>query len=104
MFKGHIVGNLTRDLELREVPYKGEKRLVTELPIASNRRGSEEADYVTAVVWGKDAENACKYLKKGSGVAVSGDIQIEKYETDAGKGMTVKLINCDVQYTDKKAQ
>jgi single-strand DNA-binding protein len=87
--KALIVGNLTRDPELRSLP-TGVK--VTSFSVATNRvwydqnkQKQEAADYHNIVVFGRPAETSAQYLKKGSQVMIEGRIQTRSWEGDDGK-------------------
>ena len=102
MIKTTIIGNVVRDLELNKV---SKEKTVCVFTVASNRIGSKEGsqsvDFLNVEVWGKMAENCAEYLKKGSGVAVSGDLHIDNYVKDDETRYSVKLVNCDVQFLAK---
>ena len=72
-----LTGRITKDLELRKT--KNDKS-VCEFTIATNRIGQEDADFINCVVWNKQAENLCKYQKKGNLIGVEGQLRNEKYE------------------------
>jgi len=77
-----LIGNLTRDPELRYTP---DGTPVASFTIAVNRafttrQGEREADFIPIVVWRKRAETCSEYLAKGSQVAVEGRLQIRDYE------------------------
>lgn len=81
-----LIGNLTRDPELRYTP---DGTPVTSFTIAVNRpfinrQGEREADFVPVVVWKKQAETCSEYLMKGSQVAVEGRLQVRNYEDKDG--------------------
>ncbi len=81
-----LIGNLTRDPELRYTP---DGTPVTSFTIAVNRpfvnrQGEREADFVPVVVWKKQAETCSEYLMKGSQVAVEGRLQVRNYEDKEG--------------------
>jgi single-strand DNA-binding protein len=81
-----LIGNLTRDPELRYTP---DGTPVTSFTIAVNRpfttrQGEREADFIPIVVWRKRAETCSEYLAKGSQVAVDGRLQIRNYEDKDG--------------------
>jgi single-strand DNA-binding protein len=81
----HLMGNLTRDPEVRHTP-KG--TAVCDISLAINRLlpddGSgerrEEVTYVDVTLWGKTAENAGQYLAKGRSVFVDGRLALETWE------------------------
>lgn len=79
-----LMGNLTRDPEIRYTP-KG--TAVGDLGLAVNRRvsdgngnWSDEVIFVDVTVWGTNAENAQKFLKKGRGVFIEGRLQLDSWE------------------------
>lgn len=79
-----LLGNLTRDPEIRQTN-KGQS--VGDLSIAVNRSWSgednqrhEEVTFVDITVWGRNAENAEKYLKKGRSIFVEGRLQLDTWE------------------------
>ncbi|MGJ8632709.1 MAG: single-stranded DNA-binding protein [Luteolibacter sp.] len=82
-----LIGNLTRDPELRHTP-KG--LAVTDLGVAVNRRTQDgnggwrdETTFVDVTVWGNTAENAQKYLSKGRGVFIEGRLQMDTWDDKA---------------------
>lgn len=81
-----LIGNLTRDPELRYIP---DGTAVASFTIAVkrpfvNRQGEREADFVPIVVWQKTAETCSEYLMKGSQVAIEGRLQVRNYEDKDG--------------------
>lgn len=84
MNKAMLIGNLTRDPELRSLP-SGIK--VCSFSIATNRVWKdkngvrqESADYHNVVVFGRQAENVAQYMKKGSSILVEGRIQTRSWD------------------------
>ena len=87
--KALIIGNLTRDPELKAIP-SGIK--VCSFSIATNRvwkdkngAKQEAADYHNVVVFGRQAETVAQYMKKGSQVMIEGRMQTRSWD-DAGTG------------------
>jgi single-strand DNA-binding protein len=79
-----LLGNLTRDPEIRYTP-KG--TAVTEIGLAVNRvymgennEKREEATFVDVTLWGRTAEIAGEYLKKGRPVFIEGRLQLDTWE------------------------
>jgi single-strand DNA-binding protein len=79
-----LLGNLTRDPEVRYTP-KG--TAVTELGMAVNRVYSaengekrEETTFVDVTLWGRTAEIAGEYLKKGRPVFIEGRLQLDTWD------------------------
>jgi single-strand DNA-binding protein len=87
--KVFLIGNLTRDPELRYTPGG---TAVANLGLAVNRRFKdssgelkEEVCFLTVTVWDKQAEACCEYLKKGRPVFVEGVLQSRFWETPEGQ-------------------
>lgn len=88
-----LMGNLTKDPELRYTP---QGTAVVNLRLAVNRRFKdrnqemkEEVCFVTAVVWDKQAETCNQYLHKGSPVFVEGRLQSRSWEDNSGQKRNV---------------
>ncbi len=92
-----LVGNLTRDVELRYTP---QGTAVTDISLAVNERIKkndqwvEEANFFEVTMWGRTAEVASEYLSKGSNVLVEGRLKQDRWEQDGQKRSKVKVI-CD---------
>ena len=87
-----IVGNLTRDPELRYAP-SGNGRCNIGVAVSrryQDRNGEwqEEAGFYDVVAWGDMAENASSSLVKGMRVVVTGRLQYRSWETDQGDKRT----------------
>lgn len=84
-----IVGNLTRDPELKQLP-SGQS--VCRLGLASNRQMKnkqtgmqiQEVCYVDVDVWGAQAESSHKYLQKGRAVLVEGRLKFDSWKDADG--------------------
>jgi len=99
-----LMGNLTRDPEVRYTP-KG--TAVAELGIAVNRIYSgengekrEETTFVDVTVWGRTAENVGEYLKKGRPVFIEGRLQLDSWEDKQSgqKRNKLKVVADNVQF------
>lgn len=97
--KVFLLGNLTRDPELRHTP---QGTSVANFSIAVNRnyKGNDgefkkETSYFNIIVWGKSGENCQKFLTKGRPVLVEGRLQNRSYETQDGQKRTVTEIVAD---------
>ena len=101
MNKVIIIGNLTRDPELRTTP-SGVS--VCSFGVAVNRRyvdqsGQRGVDFFNVVVWRQQGENCAKYLAKGRPVAVVGHLETRQYEDKNGvKNNVVDIIADEVQF------
>ena len=105
MNKVILIGNLTRDPELEEtrsgISY-------AKLSIAVNRNyttedGDRITDFFDFTVWRERAENCCRYLKKGSKVAVIGSIENRTWEDDDGNKRKVTEVKCsEIEFLSSK--
>ena len=100
-----LIGNLTRDPEIRYIP---SGKAVADLNMAINRKYrttsgefKEETCYVGVVVWERQAETAGEYLKKGSSIMVEGSLRYEQWEKD-GEKKNMLRVNADrIQFLDR---
>lgn len=101
-----LIGNLTRDPELRYIP---SGTAVTTFTIASNRvfvnktgEKKEDTCFVRVVAWGRRAEVCGEFLSKGSPVFVEGRLQSRSWEDQNGqKRSTIEVIANNVQFLGK---
>ncbi|MDE2895577.1 MAG: single-stranded DNA-binding protein [Chloroflexota bacterium] len=80
-----LLGRVGSDPELRQT--QGGTAVV-QLRLATDRRrenGKDETDWHTVVCWAKQAEAVAEYVRKGERVYVSGRLQQQSWETDAGE-------------------
>lgn len=65
----------------------------------ANQQGVREADFFRVVAWKKSAENAARYLKKGSRVAVLGSLQTRSYEDkDGAKRYATEIVAEEIEF------
>ena len=91
-----LVGNLTRDIELRYTPGG---TAVTELGMAVNDRRKnqtgewvEETTFVDVTLWARTAEVASEYLGKGDSLLVEGRLKLDSWETDGQKRSKLRVV------------
>jgi single-strand DNA-binding protein len=99
-----LMGNLTRDPELRQTP-NGQN--VTSFSLALNRsykdasgEWQEATDYIDIVCWGPLAERVAQYLSKGRRCLVQGRLQSRSWEQDGQKRSKVEVLANDVTFLD----
>ncbi len=101
----NIMGNLTRDPELKYTPAG---KSVCSLSIANNRIYTKNGEKVSEVsyfdveVWGVVGENCAKYLTKGSGVIVEGRLKQDRWEKDGKTQSRVRISANSVHFLAKK--
>jgi single-strand DNA-binding protein len=100
--KALIYGNLTRDPELRSLPSGIQ---VATFSVATNRvfrdrdgKKQEQSDFHNVVVFGRQAETAAQYLKKGSAAFVEGRMQTRSWEQDGQKKYRTEIVADRVQF------
>jgi single-strand DNA-binding protein len=97
-----LMGNLTRDPELRSIP-SGQQ--VASFSLAVNRtwknangEQQEAVDYIDCNAWGKPAEIITQYMNKGSAILVSGRLQQRSWEQDGQKRSKVEVVVEDFNF------
>ena len=97
-----LMGNLTRDPELRQTP-NGQSVCSFSLALNRSYKGSdgnwqEATDYVDVVAWGPLGERVAQYVTKGRPVLVSGRLQSNSWEKDGQKRTKVEVNAQDVTF------
>lgn len=97
-----LLGNLTRDPELRYTPggtAVADVRLAVNRTYVTNGERRQETCYVGVVVWGKTAENVREYLKKGSQALIEGRLQTREWTgRDGQKRSILEVVAESVQF------
>jgi single-strand DNA-binding protein len=105
-----VVGNLTRDPELRHTP---SGMAVCSLRIAVNTRRKDAAtgewgekpNYFDVTVWGKQGENCAQYLAKGRQVGIQGRLEWREWDAQDGtKRQAVEIIADSVQFLGSRGE
>ncbi len=103
MNKAMIIGNLTKDPELRKTA--SDVSVCTFTVAVSRQFNRDETDFIPVVVWRGLADNCSRYLAKGRKVAVFGRIQTRNYEDNNGQRRYVtEIIADDVEFLSPKGQ
>jgi single-strand DNA-binding protein len=98
-----LVGNLTRDPELRHTP-SGTPVCSLRLAVNSRRKDAsgqwiEKPNYFDVTVWGQQGENCAQYLSKGRPVGVDGRLEWREWDAQDGtKRQAVEIIADSVQF------
>jgi single-strand DNA-binding protein len=102
-----LVGNLTRDPELRYIP---SGTAVSDIGLAVNdriKRGDQwvdETTFVDITLWGRTAEIANEYLSKGSPVLIEGRLKLDRWEKDGQKHSKLKVVGDKLQMLGSKGE
>ncbi len=94
-----LLGNLTRDPELRYIP---SGMAVTDVGLAVNDKRKnangewiEEVTFVDVTVWGRTAEVMSEYLSKGSPVFIEGRLKLDSWEDKDGQKRSKLKVICE---------
>jgi single-strand DNA-binding protein len=100
--KAFVLGNLTRDPELRSLPSGMQ---VATFSLATNRvyrdkdgNKQEQTEFHNVVVFGRQAETTAQYLKKGASAMVEGRLQTRSWEADGQKKYRTEIVADRVQF------
>lgn len=97
-----LMGNLTRDPELRSTP-NGQPVCSFSLALNRSYKGQDDewkevTDYVDIVAWGSLGERVAQYLSKGRPCLVNGRLQSRSWEQDGQKRSKVEVVAQDVTF------
>ena len=106
--KVFLIGNLTRDPELRYTP---SGIPVARFGLAVNRiqkkgsnadDGRQTVDFINIVAWRRLAEICGEYLKKGAPAAIEGCLQVRTYEKDGEKRTAAEVVADNMQMLSRR--
>jgi single-strand DNA-binding protein len=102
-----LLGNLTRDIELRHLP--SGKGSVANFGLAVNRsyktdagEQREEVTFVDCEAWGRTGEVMSQYLVKGRPVFVEGRLKLDQWEKEGQKFSKLKVVVENFQFVDSR--
>lgn len=105
MNKVMLIGHMTKDIELNGLT---SGKTVGRFGIAVNRKyeqnGQKVTDFINVVVWEKLADNIAKFCKKGSKIAVVGEIQTRTYESNGEKKYAFEVVANEVEFLSTKSE
>jgi single-strand DNA-binding protein len=104
MNRAVIIGNLTKDPELRTTP---QGISVCSFTVAVNRGfgDKKDVDYIPVVTWRGLADNCARFLAKGRKAGVSGRIQTRSYDDNNGQRRYItEIIADDVEFLTPKGE
>lgn len=99
MNKTILIGNLTRDVDLRFAAGTG--TAVARFSVAIARMKKDETDFINCLAFGKTAETISQYFFKGSKIALEGHIQTGSYDKDGEKRYTTDVIVDRFEFVEK---
>jgi single-strand DNA-binding protein len=97
-----LMGNLTRDPELRSIP-SGQQVCSFSLALNRSYKGAdgnwqEATDFIDVVAWGPLGERVAQYLSKGRPCLVNGRLQSRSWEQEGQKRSKVEVVAQDVTF------
>ena len=102
-----LVGNLTRDPELRYIP---SGTAVSEITLAVNERVKkndqwvEEVNFIDITLWARTAEVANEYHSKGSSVLIEGRLKLDRWEKDGQKHSKLRVVGEKMQMLGSRGE
>ena len=103
--KAILEGRIVREIELRKT---ASGKSYTSFTLAVNRtykqEGQPDADFITCVAWGKNADVLEKYTEKGTLISVDGHIQTRSYESNGKKVYVTEVVCESVHLIESKKQ
>ena len=100
-----LVGRLTKDVELK---YTQSGMAVAKFILAVNRQfkkdGQPDADFIACTAFSKTAENLANFMRKGSQIAVIGNIQTGSYDKDGTRVYTTDVICNNIQFLESRQE
>ncbi len=100
-----LIGNLTKDPELRYTPQGTPVctlRLASTTRYKSSDTMKEDTVFINVVVWGKQGETAAQHLGKGRSVLVEGRLQERRWESEGQKKSMFEIVANVVRFLGKK--
>lgn len=103
----HIMGRITRDLELRHTQSGS---AVCQFCVAVTRsfkdaNGEYQSDFIDCVAWRNSAEFITKYFSKGALIALDGELQTRNYtDKDGNKRKATELLVSSAAFTGEKRE
>jgi len=103
-----LIGNLTRDVELRHTP---NGTALAKIGLATNRtykdsmsgENKQEVMFIDVDVWGRSAETANQYLRKGSKVLIEGRLTLQQWTDQNGQKRSKHSVTAErLQFLDSR--
>ncbi len=103
MNKAMITGRLTKNPVL---DHTKNNISFCKFTIATNRPvirdGKRETDFITCIIWNKQAENLVKYQRKGNLLGIQGELRVDTYESDGKRKYKSYVLVEEVEYLESK--
>ncbi len=99
----NIIGNITKDVELKYTPNNKAVTIVT-IAVNDGYGDSQKTYFIDVQVWEKQAENLEKYCGKGSKIAVSGKLIQQVWEYEGKKQSKILIQAFNIMFLDSKKE
>lgn len=98
-----LIGNLTRDIELRHIP---SGKVVGNTGMATTRcwGDNQKTVFVDLTMWGKKAENAERFLEKGSQVYIEGELDFDTWDSQGSKRSKLSIVVQNIVFLNRLKQ
>ena len=97
-----LTGRITKDLELKQAGQTNKCDFTLAVDREYAKEGQQKTDFINITVFGKTAENLCKYQGKGSKILVLGSLNIDQYQKDGENRTFTKVIANKIEFLDSK--
>lgn len=92
----HLIGNLTTDVELRDL---GDEKCLAKFGLAVDRGGkNSDTDFFSIAVWDRQARVCADYLTKGSKIALEGKLRYHTWEHEGQKRSAIDVVAYRVEF------
>ena len=100
-----LIGNLTKDPELRYTPQGTavcNMRIASSSKFKSGDTMKDETLFIDVVIWGKQGETVSQHLSKGRSVLVEGRLQERRWESEGQQRSKFEIVASGVRFLGKK--
>ena len=97
-----LTGRITKDLELKQAGQVSKVTFTLAVDREYAKEGQQKTDFINITVFGKTAENLCKYQSKGSKILVLGTLNIDQYQKDGENRTFTKVIANKIEFLESK--
>ena len=97
-----LTGRITKDLELKQAGQVIKCDFTLAVDREYEKEGQQKTDFINITLFGKTAENLCKYQAKGSKILVLGALNIDQSTKDGENRTFTKVIANKIEFLDSK--
>ena len=97
-----LTGRITKDLELKQAGQTNKCDFTLAVDREFAKENQQKTDFINITVFGKTAENLCKYQAKVNKILVLGTLNIDQYQKDGENRTSTKVIANKIEFLDSK--